>query len=100
MHVSVVASLFKNISNWESSSGYKFAQIEMSECIFCLFWFYPDIVSEIILATLLRRFKFSPTKDEVIWNLSQIISPSVRRLDEGGFVEEKGLPLVVELRAD
>ncbi|KAF5364560.1 hypothetical protein D9757_011807 [Collybiopsis confluens] len=64
-------------------SGYRFAQIEM----------------KILLATLLRRFKFSLTQDEIIWNLSQIISPSVRRTsaDECGLMEEKGLPLVVEL---
>ncbi|KAE9394332.1 cytochrome P450 [Gymnopus androsaceus JB14] len=80
----IYAGMLSFLGGARSCIGYKFAQIEM----------------KIILATLLRRFKFSPTKDEVIWNLSQIISPSVRRLDEGGFVEEKGLPLVVELRAD
>ncbi|KIK54867.1 hypothetical protein GYMLUDRAFT_48408 [Collybiopsis luxurians FD-317 M1] len=72
-----------------SCIGYKFAQIEM----------------KIILATLLRRFKFSPTQEEIIWNLSQIISPSVRRpsasvTDECGFIEEKGLPMVVELMTE
>ncbi|KAF9065024.1 cytochrome P450 [Rhodocollybia butyracea] len=66
-------------------------------CMFAL------IEMKIILATLLRRFKFSSTNEEVVWNLSQIISPSVRRpseTPEGGFIEEKGLPLVVELIAE
>ncbi|KAF8824708.1 hypothetical protein HHX47_DHR7000670 [Lentinula edodes] len=58
---------------------------------------------KIILATLLRRFKFSSTNDEIIWNLSQIISPSVRRpstINDSGFEEEKGLPMVVELTTE
>ncbi|KAJ4489794.1 cytochrome P450 [Lentinula lateritia] len=70
-----------------SCIGYRFALMEM----------------KIILATLLRRFKFSSTNDEIIWNLSQIISPSVRRpstINDSGFEEEKGLPMVVELTTE
>ncbi|KAF9267007.1 cytochrome P450 [Marasmius fiardii PR-910] len=67
-----------------SCVGYKFALIEM----------------KIILATLLLKFRFSKTEDEIVWNLSQIISPSVRRSVRKGeemfFEETKGLPLVVE----
>jgi hypothetical protein len=48
---------------------------------------------------------FKPTGDEVVWNLSQIISPSVvhrhRKSSNGKEVEEvteeKGLPLVAVL---
>jgi hypothetical protein len=48
---------------------------------------------------------FKPTGDEIAWNLSQIISPSVvrrRRKSSNGEeelegVEEKGLPLVAVL---
>ncbi|KAF8883812.1 cytochrome P450 [Infundibulicybe gibba] len=66
-----------------SCIGYKFAQIEM----------------KILLATLLSRFSFSATGDVIVWNLSQIISPSVRTFTESGnaFEEHKGLPLVVDL---
>ncbi|KAJ3727199.1 cytochrome P450 [Lentinula guzmanii] len=67
-----------------SCIGYKFALIEM----------------KIILATLVRRLKFSSTRDEIIWNLSQIISPSVRRpspVSDGSYIEEKGLPMTVEV---
>ncbi|CAA7269679.1 unnamed protein product [Cyclocybe aegerita] len=66
-----------------SCVGYRFAQIEM----------------KIILATLLTRFKFSCSENDpdVGWNLSQIISPSVRTTTaEGGVDEKKGLPLIVE----
>ncbi|KAJ3758339.1 cytochrome P450 [Lentinula raphanica] len=69
-----------------SCIGYRFALIEM----------------KIILATLLRRLRFSSTEDEIIWNLSQIISPSVRRpsptVDQEDR-EEKGLPMLVDLIA-
>ncbi|TEB29194.1 cytochrome P450 [Coprinellus micaceus] len=51
------------------------------------------IEMKIILATVLSKMYFKPTGDEIAWNLSQIISPSVvRRL-----TEEKGLPLVAVL---
>lgn len=57
---------------------------------------------EIILATVLSKMYFRPTDDEVVWNLSQIISPSIRRPSaksgggKGSFADEesKGLPLV------
>ena len=52
--------------------------------------------AEIILITLLSKFKFSPTQDKITWNLSQIISPSVKEPDGSGS-EQKGLPLVVEI---
>ncbi len=64
------------------SSGYRFAQIEM----------------KVLLATLLLRFRFSLTDDVIVWNLSQIISPSVAtKEEEGKVVERKGMPLKVEV---
>lgn len=54
------------------------------------------IIVEIIIATLLLRFKMACTEADVVWNLSQIISPSVRTNDSNGVPEErKGLPLFV-----
>ncbi|KAK7047153.1 hypothetical protein VNI00_006819 [Paramarasmius palmivorus] len=80
----IFAGTLSFLGGGRSCPGYKFALIEM----------------KIILATLLMRFKFSKTDDEIVWNLSQIISPSVRREfreDHGVVIEEaKGLPLVVE----
>lgn len=55
------------------------------------FWLGADLVVEVLLATLLAKFEFSCTKDEVVWNLSQIIGPSVKIGEE----EKKGLPLKV-----
>ncbi|TEB13889.1 cytochrome P450, partial [Coprinellus micaceus] len=59
---------------------------------------------KIILATVLSKMYFKPTDDEVVWNLSQIISPSIvhrhRKSSNGKEVEEvteKGLPLVAVL---
>ncbi|KAJ6612448.1 cytochrome P450 [Mycena sp. CBHHK59/15] len=63
------------------TSGYKFAQIEI----------------KIILVALLSRFRFSATQDDIVWNLSQIISPSVRTVEGGKTVERKGLPLQIKL---
>ncbi|RXW23304.1 hypothetical protein EST38_g2537 [Candolleomyces aberdarensis] len=54
--------------------GLRFAMIEM----------------KIILATIFSKMHFEPTEDEIIWNLSQIISPSVRK---GSQMEEKGMPV-------
>ena len=68
--------------------------IEMSEC--CLAFVGARILKvltynlEIILATVLSKMYFEPTEDEIIWNLSQIISPSVQK--DGG-KEEKGMPV-------
>lgn len=59
---------------------------------------------EILLATLLRKFEFACTDDKIVWNLSQIISPSVRNsrtIDGEEVIEErKGLPLLVRVRED
>ncbi|ESK88070.1 cytochrome p450 [Moniliophthora roreri MCA 2997] len=79
----IFAGTLSFLGGGRSCPGYKFALIEM----------------KIILATLLMRFRFSKTDDEIVWNLSQIIAPSVRREfhdSERVVIEEaKGLPLVV-----
>ncbi|KAJ4467221.1 cytochrome P450 [Lentinula aciculospora] len=83
----IYSGMMSFLGGGRSCIGYRFAQVEM----------------KIILATLLRRFRFSSTKDEIVWNLSQIISPSVRRpsvTSDGSLIEEKGLPMVVELISD
>ncbi|KAJ3893683.1 cytochrome P450 [Lentinula edodes] len=88
MHLpGIYSGMLSFFGGGRSCIGYRFALMEM----------------KIILATLLRRFKFSSTNDEIIWNLSQIISPSVRRpstINDSGIEEEKGLPMVVELTTE
>ena len=50
---------------------------------------------------MISKFEFGVTDDNVVWNLSQIISPSVQTREEAetGYVveEKKGLPLVVKV---
>ncbi|KIY50941.1 cytochrome P450 [Fistulina hepatica ATCC 64428] len=51
---------------------------------------------KVLLVTLLSRFSFTSTQDRIVWNLSQIIAPSVASIgSDGRVVEEKGLPLRV-----
>ncbi|KAL0575693.1 hypothetical protein V5O48_006281 [Marasmius crinis-equi] len=80
----IYAGTLSFLGGGRSCVGYKFALIEL----------------KIILATLLLNFRFSKTEDEIVWNLSQIIAPSVRRSDHIGgqevVQEVKGLPLVIE----
>ncbi|KAK1219541.1 hypothetical protein PQX77_017729 [Marasmius sp. AFHP31] len=84
----IYAGTLSFLGGGRSCVGYKFALIEM----------------KIILATLLLKLRFSRTDDDIVWNLSQIIAPSVRRSVEveGQQVvqEAKGLPLVVESIVD
>jgi len=58
---------------------------------------------EILLSVLISKFEFGVTDEKVVWNLSQIISPSVQTgsMTETGYVveEKKGLPLVVKVCA-
>lgn len=85
------------------NSGYKFAQVEMSKGLVRKSRYITNELTtiEIILATLLSKFSLTPTNDEIIWNLSQIISPSVKRsiTNENGVEhqEKKGLPLFVQI---
>lgn len=77
----IYAGTLSFLGGGRSCVGYKFALLEM----------------KIILSVLLSRFSFSITDDNIVWNLSQIISPSVRTVGADGKVkEEKGLPLLVE----
>ncbi|KAH9487411.1 Cytochrome P450 monooxygenase 91 [Psilocybe cubensis] len=76
----IYSGMMSFLGGGRSCVGYRFAQIEM----------------KIIIATLLLRFKMTCTEADIVWNLSQIISPSVRTGDLNGVPEErKGLPLFV-----
>ncbi|TFK64221.1 cytochrome P450 [Pluteus cervinus] len=76
----IYSGMMSFLGGSRSCVGYRFAQIEM----------------KIILATLLSKFTFAATRDEVVWNLSQIISSSVRTVNNGEVEEKKGLPLIVQ----
>ncbi|KAF9445892.1 cytochrome P450 [Macrolepiota fuliginosa MF-IS2] len=77
----VYSGMMSFLGGQRSCVGHRFAQVEM----------------KIILATLLTRFKFSLTKDEIVWSLSQIIAPSVKVNGPASTpVERRGLPLFVE----
>ncbi|KAG6865211.1 hypothetical protein C0991_004412 [Blastosporella zonata] len=84
----VYSGMMSFLGGGRSCVGYKFAQVEM----------------KILLSVLLTTFEFSSTEDKIVWNLSQIISPSVqtsRITYEGRVTEEKkGLPLVVRRLTD
>ena len=92
----------ENDSSDRIHSGYRFALIEMST-----FWHKVPrliplmlfvVLSEAILTTLLRTFTFRPTSDRIVWNLSQILSPSVRSEDEDGdAMDKQGLPVEISL---
>ncbi|PFH46929.1 hypothetical protein AMATHDRAFT_153366 [Amanita thiersii Skay4041] len=76
----IYAGMMSFLGGGRSCVGYKFALIEI----------------KIILVTLLTRFKFALAEEkgtEIVWNMSQIISPSVRNTVAG--TEHKGMPLRV-----
>ncbi|KAF8193953.1 cytochrome P450 [Mycena galopus ATCC 62051] len=77
----IYSGMMSFLGGQRSCIGYKFAQIEI----------------KILLIALISRFEVSSTKDEIVWNLSQIISPSVRTVTGPGAIarEEKGLPLYI-----
>ncbi|KAJ7922415.1 cytochrome P450 [Mycena leptocephala] len=77
----IYSGMMSFLGGGRSCIGYKFAEIEI----------------KILLITLISRFEMSQTKDEIAWNLSQIISPSVRSVTDGMVHEEKGLPLCMKL---
>ncbi|KAF4577459.1 cytochrome P450-dit2 [Pleurotus pulmonarius] len=83
----IYAGTLSFLGGSRSCVGYKFADIEM----------------KIVLIKLLSRFTFTKTGDTIVWNLSQIISPSTVTQtlgEEGVDVEEKkGLPLLVRVYA-
>ncbi|TFY83263.1 hypothetical protein EWM64_g745 [Hericium alpestre] len=64
----VYSGMMTFLGGGRSCVGFKFAQIEI----------------KIILATLLMRFRFSATSADIVWNLSQIISPSVKVTADDG----------------
>ncbi|KAG6827437.1 hypothetical protein H0H92_011792 [Tricholoma furcatifolium] len=79
----IYSGMMTFLGGGRSCVGYKFAQVEM----------------KILLSALLSKFEFISTDETIVWNLSQIISPSVQaiRATSSGYVidEKKGLPLVV-----
>ncbi|KAJ6540824.1 cytochrome P450 [Mycena vulgaris] len=70
----IYAGMMSFLGGGRSCIGYKFAEIEI----------------KILVVALISRFEFSATEDEITWNLSQIIAPSVKTVKEGRPVEEKG----------
>ncbi|KAF5347595.1 hypothetical protein D9756_010703 [Leucocoprinus leucothites] len=76
----IYSGMMSFLGGQRSCIGYRFALVEM----------------KIILSMLLTKFKFNATKAEIVWNLSQIISPAVRKQEGKDAAEEKGLPLLVE----
>ncbi|KAF7369849.1 hypothetical protein MSAN_00613900 [Mycena sanguinolenta] len=78
----IYSGIMSFLGGQRSCIGYKFAEIEI----------------KILLIVLVSRFEISPTKHDIVWNLSQIISPSVKTTDSGHIIsEEKGLPLRMKL---
>ncbi|KAK7024692.1 cytochrome P450 [Favolaschia claudopus] len=77
----IYSGMMSFLAGARSCVGYKFAEIEI----------------KIILIVFFSRFRIFPTQDEIVWNLSQIISPSVRVVARDGSVtEEKGLPVYLK----
>ena len=63
--------------------GFKFSQLEMSTSP-CVFFSHPyvrpdlySVFSEVVLVTLLSKFKFAPSNRDVYWNLAGIQYPTV-----------------------
>ncbi|KAJ6548742.1 cytochrome P450 [Mycena capillaripes] len=75
----IYAGMMSFLGGRRSCIGYKFAEIEI----------------KILLIILISRFEISATEDEIVWNLSQIISPSVRTIEQKDqiSIEAKGMPL-------
>ena len=80
------------------SSGFKFAQIELSEQIFSLlgrskeFSLMGYVAAEAVLFVLLQRFRFEPTGDPIAWNSAPVQYPTVGKVSE-----DPALPLKVTL---
>ena len=52
------------------------------------------LLTEIVLCALITNFEFSETENNIVWNLSQILSPSYRSKDKTGLlVDRQGLPI-------
>ena len=52
------------------------------------------LFTEIVLCALITNFEFSETENNIVWNLSQILSPSYRSKDKTGLlVDRQGLPI-------
>ncbi|THH10431.1 hypothetical protein EW145_g1337 [Phellinidium pouzarii] len=96
----IYSGMLTFLGGGRSCIGYRFALIEMSKCpshkalrkemTYCN--------TEIILATLLLAFRFTHTEDQIVWNLSQILSPSFTGKNASGDeVERQGMPIGIEV---
>ncbi|KAI5120423.1 hypothetical protein M0805_006923 [Coniferiporia weirii] len=78
----IYSGMLTFLGGGRSCIGYRFALIEI----------------KVILAVLLSSFRFTSTQDRIVWNLSQILSPSVASTDgKDGEVERQGMPIDVEI---
>lgn len=75
------------------SRGFKFAQLEMSTwCLtsassHCLPYHLPchPLLAEVVLAELLSTFNFEKTDARIVWNLTEVIFPTVGTDDSPGY---------------
>ena len=85
------------------TSGFKFAQLEMSkqatlvllpftfiDIIVIIFFFFSSL-QEVVLSLLIESFEFTPSEKEIFWQMSNIVSPTV----VGGTKPQ--LPIMVKL---
>lgn len=81
-----------------SNSGYKFAELEMSECRppsrICENTWYSDAHAhtEVFLSVLLSSFSFELTEKPIVWNVGPVMYPTV-----GEDSDRPELPLRVTL---
>ena len=78
-----------------SSSGFKFAELEMSLYLSDLRLEHKVLIdrrgpTEVMLSTLLERFEFSLLDKDIRWNISGVVYPSV------GMSDKPSLPLMVQ----
>jgi hypothetical protein len=66
-------------------SGFKFAELEISECYAFSSIDYSNSIlslSELVLSVLLEKFVFSPGSKEIYWNMTGINTPVVKGVDD------------------
>ncbi|KAJ3504638.1 hypothetical protein NLJ89_g7834 [Agrocybe chaxingu] len=75
----VYSHLMTFLGGGRSCIGFKFAQLEM----------------KVVLSLLISSFKFSPSSKEIVWQMTEIVTPTTA----GNETPTPELPLVVELAA-
>ena len=69
----------KLIYLYASISGLKFAEMEMSALLYLLLITNDNtIVIEVVLATLVENFKFSPGRNEIEWHMNDLAVPVIK----------------------